>query len=154
MMVESEPLRRDLTLADQKALFVERFAHFGWQAPRLLALLERVSDLYFGEIAQIDMPRWSHNRVALVGDAAYSPSPRSGQGTSLALVGAYVLAAELARHGPDHKAAFARYETRMRPFVEVNQALGRRKAGDEPSDAEVDHAKNAITLCDVTDEVR
>ena len=34
-------------------------------------------------------------RVTLVGDAGYCPSPLSGQGTSLALVGAYVLAGEL-----------------------------------------------------------
>lgn len=146
MMFEGGQLPRNLALADQKALFVEKFGHFGGDAPRLLAMLEGVSDLYFGEIAQISMPCWSKGRVALVGDAAYSPSPRSGQGTSLALVGAYILAAELARHGADYAAAFARYETRMRPFVEVNQALGRRKADDQPSDAEVDEAKNAIIL--------
>jgi len=146
MMFESEPLPRDLSPADQKAVLAEKFGHFGWAAPRLLALLRMAPDLYFGEIAQTSMPRWSRGRVALVGDAAYSPSPRSGQGTSLALVGAYVLAAELAQHGSDSTAGFAAYERRMRPFVELNQALGRRAADDQPSDEEVDHAKNAITL--------
>jgi len=146
MMFDSGPLPRDMTLAEQKALFVEKFGHFGWQAPRLLSLLTEAPDPYFGEIAQVSLPAWSRGRVALVGDAAYSPSPRSGQGTSLALVGAYILAAELAQGGRDHEAAFARYEARMRPFVEVNQALGRRTADDQPSDDEVEHAKNAITL--------
>jgi hypothetical protein len=42
----------------------------------------------------------------------------------LRAVGAYALAWELARHPQDHAAAFARYETTMRPFVEVNQAIG------------------------------
>jgi 2-polyprenyl-6-methoxyphenol hydroxylase-like FAD-dependent oxidoreductase len=60
--------------------------------------------------------------VALVGDAAYAPSFLSGQGISLALVGAYVLAGELAsRDNPSD--AFATYERIARPFVEANQAL-------------------------------
>lgn len=68
------------------------------------------------------MPVWSSGRVALVGDAAYAPSFLSGQGTSLALVGAYVLAGELAsRDNPAD--AFATYERIARPFVEANQAL-------------------------------
>lgn len=146
MMFESEPLPRDLTATQQKALLVEKFRGFGWEAPRLLALLNEASDLYFGEIAQIRMPRWSKGRVALVGDAGYSPSPRSGQGTSLAFVGAYVLATELARHGRDHEAAFAHYEERMRSFVDINQALAIRGPGERASDRELDHAKNAITL--------
>jgi 2-polyprenyl-6-methoxyphenol hydroxylase-like FAD-dependent oxidoreductase len=50
-------------------------------------------------------------------DAGYCASPLSGQGTSLALVGAYVLAEELGR-GFD--GALDRYEARMRPFAELN----------------------------------
>jgi 2-polyprenyl-6-methoxyphenol hydroxylase-like FAD-dependent oxidoreductase len=106
----------------------------------------QMSDLYFGEIAQIHMANWSKGRIALVGDAGYCPSPRSGQGTSLALVGAYVLANELARHGSDYAGAFARYEAQMRPFVEINQALAIRGPGERASDEELYHAKNAITL--------
>ena len=68
------------------------------------------------------MPRWSSGRVVLVGDAAHAPSFLSGQGTSLALVGAYVLAGELATH-TDPVEAFTSYERITRPFVEANQAL-------------------------------
>jgi 2-polyprenyl-6-methoxyphenol hydroxylase-like FAD-dependent oxidoreductase len=146
MMFESGPLPRDLPLSEQKVLLAKKFAHFGWETPRLLAFLKEAPNLYFGEIAQCSLPRWSQGRVALVGDAAYSPSPRSGQGTSLALVGAYVLASELSHHENDYAAGFADYETRMRPFVDLNQALGRRSADDQPSDEEVDYAKNAIAL--------
>jgi 2-polyprenyl-6-methoxyphenol hydroxylase-like FAD-dependent oxidoreductase len=146
MLVESERLSRDLTTAQQKALLIEKFKHYEWQVPRLLDCLKAAPDIYFGEIAQVQMPHWSCSRVALVGDAGYAPSPRSGQGTSLALVGAYVLATELAAQRHDHAAAFARYEARMRPFVELNQALvtyGRGTLGGEQALA---HAKNAIAL--------
>lgn len=68
------------------------------------------------------MDSWSAGRVTLLGDAGYCPSPMSGQGSSLAVVGAYVLAGELARHD-DHNGALSAYERRMRPFVEADQAI-------------------------------
>src|SRR5262249_24578464 len=78
-------------------------------------------------------------RVGLLGDAAFSSSPLSGQGTGLALVGAYLLAGELAGAGWDPAAGFAGYEARMRSFVEANQEIGRlhaRSRGAEGPDAE------------------
>jgi 2-polyprenyl-6-methoxyphenol hydroxylase-like FAD-dependent oxidoreductase len=72
-------------------------------------------------MAQVHLDRWSVGRVGLVGDAAYAASPASGQGTSLALVGGYVLAGELAA---DHRTGFRRYEETMRGFVAANQKLG------------------------------
>ena len=71
------------------------------------------------------MDRWSSGRVGLFGDAAFSSSPMSGQGTGLALVGAYLLAGELAASGWRPDAGFAAFEERMRPFVEANQEIGR-----------------------------
>ena len=88
----------------------------------MLEAMRHATDLYFDTVSQIHMPRWSRGRVALVGDAAFAPSLLTGQGTSLALVGAYVLAGELAAHD-DPCAAFAAYERIVRPYVEVNQAL-------------------------------
>jgi 2-polyprenyl-6-methoxyphenol hydroxylase-like FAD-dependent oxidoreductase len=67
----------------------------GWEVPRLLEMMPTASDWHFDTAAQIDMSRWSQGRVVLVGDAAYCASPMSGQGTSIALIGAYVLAGEL-----------------------------------------------------------
>ncbi|WHT15858.1 FAD-dependent monooxygenase [Crossiella sp. CA-258035] len=99
------------------------FAGIGWQVPNLLADLATAPDFYFDAVAQIEMPSWSTGRIVLLGDAGYCASPASGQGTSLALVGAYVLAGELARHA-DHTAAFAAYERIMRPYVTANQQLG------------------------------
>lgn len=104
------------------------FADGGWEVPRLLEAMRNADDLFFDTVSQIRMPSWSKGRVALTGDAAFAPSFRSGQGTSVALVGAYVLAGELASHDdPAH--AFASYERMLRPFVEANQALATREVG-------------------------
>lgn len=62
----------------------------------MLKALPDADDLFFDAVSQIRMPRWSEGRVALVGDAAFAPSFLTGQGTSLALVGAYMLAHSLA----------------------------------------------------------
>jgi 2-polyprenyl-6-methoxyphenol hydroxylase-like FAD-dependent oxidoreductase len=74
-------------------------------------------DFYFDSVSQIRMDRWCSGRTALLGDAAHCASPLSGMGSGLAVVGAYVLAGELAAAGNDHRAAFARYEARMRDYV-------------------------------------
>jgi 2-polyprenyl-6-methoxyphenol hydroxylase-like FAD-dependent oxidoreductase len=112
--------RRDLKA--QRQLFEEEFADVGWMAPQLLDSLRRDDTAYCDGVSQIHMPRWSKGRVVLVGDAGYAPSFLSGQGSSLAMVGAYVLAGELAST-PNHRAAMESYERILRPFVAANQAL-------------------------------
>ena len=107
----------------QRDLVASVFPEDDWEIPRMVAALRAADDLFFDVAGQIRMPRWSKGRVALVGDAAHAPSFFSGQGSSTALVGAYVLAGELASHGADHPAAFAAYERGIREFVELNQAL-------------------------------
>jgi 2-polyprenyl-6-methoxyphenol hydroxylase-like FAD-dependent oxidoreductase len=109
--------------ACQQRTLAEAYAGEGWEIPRLLDGMPASADFYFDSLSQVHMDGWSNGRVALVGDAAYAASPASGQGTSLALVGAYVLAGELAT-AADHEAGLAAYERRMRPFVARNQALG------------------------------
>jgi 2-polyprenyl-6-methoxyphenol hydroxylase-like FAD-dependent oxidoreductase len=66
--------------------------------------------------------------VALVGDAAACVSLLAGQGTALAMVEAYVLAAELARARGDHTEAFAAYERMLMPFLLSKQKGARRLA--------------------------
>ncbi|QIS24418.1 FAD-dependent oxidoreductase [Nocardia terpenica] len=144
----------------QKSLLRERMAGMGWMAPRILAHLDDSPDFYLDQVAQVVMDRWSRGRVALLGDAAFSSSPMSGQGTGLALVGAYLLAGELATAGWDPEAGFAGYEARMRSFVEANQEIGRLHArilvGSEPGtepDAEwfpelIERAINGVDLPD------
>lgn len=113
---------------EQKKLIEEVFANSEWEMPRILAAMKDTPDFYFDSMAQIHMPHWSKGRVTLVGDAAYSATPMSGQGTSIAIAGAYVLAGELLDAQGDHHVAFSRYEKLMRPFANKNQALAKMSA--------------------------
>jgi 2-polyprenyl-6-methoxyphenol hydroxylase-like FAD-dependent oxidoreductase len=83
--------------------------------------MRRAPDFFFEQMGQVRLDRWSRGRVVLLGDAGYCPTPLTGLGTSLALVGAYVLAGELAAADGDHRAAFARYDQIMRPYVSTAQ---------------------------------
>ncbi|TDV52197.1 FAD-dependent monooxygenase [Actinophytocola oryzae] len=108
--------------ADQRQYLADRYRDESWEVPTLLENLG--ADFYLDELSQVHLDSWSDGRIALVGDAAYCASAASGQGTSLALVGAYVLAGELAAACGDHVAGFAGYEAALREFVDVNQKLG------------------------------
>jgi 2-polyprenyl-6-methoxyphenol hydroxylase-like FAD-dependent oxidoreductase len=120
----SPPLTYDRNdLPAIRRLLAERFAGVGWRTPALLAAAAGADDLYFDALVRVDLDRWSTGRTVLVGDAGYCPSPLTGMGTSLALVGAYVLGGELALADGDHEAAFAAYEARMRPYVRQGQQL-------------------------------
>jgi 2-polyprenyl-6-methoxyphenol hydroxylase-like FAD-dependent oxidoreductase len=110
-------------LDQQRELVAAAFAGGGWDVPRIVAAMRTADDFFFDSVSQIRMPRWTSGRVALVGDAAYAPALLSGQGTSLALIGAYVLAGELTAAGGDRAVAFGAYERALRPFVERNQTL-------------------------------
>ncbi|MFC4945731.1 FAD-dependent monooxygenase [Pseudonocardia sp. GCM10023141] len=124
----AEPVdRHDVTA--QKAHVRNTFTGAGWETDRLLAAMETTADFYFDSVSQVRMDGWTRGRVALVGDAGYCPCFASGQGTSLAMVGAYVLAGELAAAGGDHVVAFAAYDRAMRTFVATNQELGENSIG-------------------------
>jgi 2-polyprenyl-6-methoxyphenol hydroxylase-like FAD-dependent oxidoreductase len=116
-------------LPDQKRLLAERFAGAGWAVPRLLQGMADATDFAFDELAQVRLGAWSRGRVAVLGDAAWSPTPLSGLGTSLALVGAYVLAGELGAAGGEPGIAFRRYEEALRTYVAGAQQLPPGGAG-------------------------
>ena len=105
-----------------KALLRQRTAGMGWQTDRLVDAMADAYDFYFDEMSQIRLPSWSAGRVALLGDAAFGPSPLSGQGTSLAFIGAYLLAHHIST-SPDIRDALALWEYGFRPNVEQNQRL-------------------------------
>lgn len=108
----------------QKTVFASRFATFPPPtSTRALQAIHAASDFYVAQSAQIKLPTWSQNRVALVGDAAYCPSPATGMGTVLAIVGSYVLAGEIAQSPEKLSVAFERYETRLRAYVEGAQKI-------------------------------
>lgn len=107
----------DLDRADQVAILRRTFADVGGLAPRVLAELDD-APMYFDALGQVSSSQWTRGRVALLGDAAYTNATFGGGGTSLGLIGAYVLAGELSR-GDDHRAALVRYEQLMRRHVET-----------------------------------
>jgi 2-polyprenyl-6-methoxyphenol hydroxylase-like FAD-dependent oxidoreductase len=107
----------------KKKLLIEAFANeSSWEVPRLLDAVRSTDDLYFDSVSQVRMPSWSQGRVALIGDAAHCAAFLSGMGSSLAMVGASVLADELAAAAGDHHRAFTRYEEVLRPIVEPIQS--------------------------------
>jgi len=116
-------------LAGQKALLRARFGDDAWECPQILDALDRTDTLYFDRVSQIRMPRWSTGRVALVGDAAYCVSLVAGQGSALAMTGAYVLAGELAKASGRYSEAFANYENILRKFIDNKQRGAERFAG-------------------------
>lgn len=102
----------------QKELLRRRFAGLGWEVPRLLGEeLDNTPAFYFDSITQLRMDGWSRGRVSLAGDAGYCPGPAVGGSTSLAVVGAYVLAGELAEARGDHTRAFPAYEWEIGDYV-------------------------------------
>ncbi|KAF2709137.1 FAD/NAD(P)-binding domain-containing protein [Pleomassaria siparia CBS 279.74] len=111
------------TIEKQKEVWRESFKGAGWQTDRLLAGLSSCQDWYAHEIAQIKMKSWYTGRVVLLGDAGYSPSPFTGMGTTASLVGAYILAGELARNGKNVGAALENYNQIPRPPIDECQRM-------------------------------
>lgn len=111
--------------AQHKQLVEDAFSGLGWKVPELLRSMRDSDELYFDSISRSGVPRWSTGRIALLGDAACGAT-LGGMGTGCAMIGAYVLAGELARARGDHRAAFAAYEKRMRGYAETCRENGNR----------------------------
>ncbi|EHK99034.1 hypothetical protein M7I_5119 [Glarea lozoyensis 74030] len=128
-----------LSTAEQKKMLRALFEDSGWKTGRVLRGMQASNDFYMQEVAQVKIPTWStsNGQIVLLGDAGYCPSPISGMGTTLAVVGAYILAGELvtsiraqianSQDKMPKKLDFSEsarlYEIKMRPFVEKGQAI-------------------------------
>ena len=108
----------------QRLLVRSLFGDLEWELPRLLDELDRAEDLYLDSIRQVVLDSWTSGRVALIGDAGYSPGAAVGGGTSLAIIGAYQLASELARARGDHGRGFAAYQRALEPVVQHSRSVG------------------------------
>ncbi|WKG04610.1 FAD-binding domain [Mycolicibacterium sp. HK-90] len=106
-----------------------QFDDAGWECREILAAVDGVDDLFFDVVSQIRMDTWSRERVLLIGDAAGCISLLGGEGTGLAITEAYALAGEFARADGDHRLAFERYESQLRPFIAGKQAGAERMLG-------------------------
>lgn len=117
------PNRGRLSLAAQQQLLRDRMAGAGWRVDEFLAAMPSADDFYFESISQVHVGQWHRDRVVLLGDAGYCGSPLAGLGTSTALVGAYVLAGELASAPADPPAAFAAYQRELTDYVATAMEL-------------------------------
>src|SRR5215217_8260424 len=121
----SEELMLDYRDVDgQKQVLHQIYGGDGWQVPRLLAAVDDAEDFYFDSISQIVMDSWTKGRVTLVGDAGYSPGPAVGGGTSIAMVGGYVLAQELGQAGRNYQAGLHAYQNRIRGLATKARSIG------------------------------
>jgi 2-polyprenyl-6-methoxyphenol hydroxylase-like FAD-dependent oxidoreductase len=115
--------------ADAQRSYVHgRFDRAGWECPAIMAAMDSSPHIYFDNVSQICMRQWSRDRIALVGDAAACPSLLAGEGASLAMAEAYVLAGELYAAQGKYRTAFERYEAALRPLIERKQKAARRFA--------------------------
>lgn len=117
------PLMADLDLRDTdrcKLVLGGVYGGDAWRVPDLLDEVKHTGELYFDSVSQVRLLRWCEGRVALLGDAASCVS-LFGDGSTLAMIGAFRLAAELAASPGDHGAAFERYEANQRKLVEPRQ---------------------------------
>lgn len=110
-------------ISAQKALVQELFQDADWEISRILKGMHESDDFYMQDIGQVRLDRWSSGRVTVVGDAGYAPSPYTGMGTSIAFIGAYILAGEISRQPNNIPAALESYERVLRPYVESIQKL-------------------------------
>jgi 2-polyprenyl-6-methoxyphenol hydroxylase-like FAD-dependent oxidoreductase len=113
--------------ADPQAAVRTEYRSLGWVVPDVLAQCPPAEEIYYDQVAQIHLPSWRHGRVVLVGDAAYAVSLLAGQGASLGIAGAYLLAEQLSR-AESIEDGLARYEQLWRPIVEEKQEAGRKAA--------------------------
>ena len=109
----------------QKQILKAAFENSGWKCPQLLSEVDSATDFYFDPISQIKMEKWSKGRISLVGDACYCPSLLSGKGSTLAMVGAYVLAGELKEANGNYQEAFEQYQILFKPFMDKKQQAAR-----------------------------
>ncbi|MGW0479819.1 FAD-dependent monooxygenase [Nonomuraea sp. NPDC003214] len=115
----SEPLDYDrYDVEQQRRVLMDAYRGAGWRIPEVLDRLAGVEDIYLDSISRVETDEYARGRVVLLGDAAYG-NTLGGFGSGLALVGAYVLAGELAAAGGDHRAGFAAYQEAFRGYAKV-----------------------------------
>jgi 2-polyprenyl-6-methoxyphenol hydroxylase-like FAD-dependent oxidoreductase len=107
---------------DQQLSLVKRQCEgMSGTAQKVLQELPSGTRIFFDSLTQIVMPNWSKGRIALLGDACGCLTPIAGQGSHMAMAGAYVLASELERYDGEYHGAFSAYERFLKPFISKKQ---------------------------------
>jgi len=125
---------------DAQSAVREAYATLGWVVPRALAKCPESSDVYYDQVAQIEIPRWSRGRVTLLGDACHPTLPFLGQGGVMSIEAGYVVAACLDKYFGDPGVAFTRYEEirKDRTSMVVRKASENKASAFEPRLADKD----------------
>ncbi len=131
------PSVRELTRAELAALTSEQWkerliALFAQDAGPAVEIIRSTAEI-LAATDQHDMPtvpRWWRGPMIIIGDAAHAASPSSGQGASMAIEDAVVLAKCL-RDLPDTERAYAAFERLRRPRVERVVAFGARSSSNK-----------------------
>ncbi len=114
---------------EQMGFLDSRLANLGWVIPQLLEATKKSDDFFFDEAAQIKLDEWHRGRVSLVGDACQCLTLLAGQGASMGMAGAYMLADELHKADGDYKVAFPAYQQKLKPEIDRKQKEARGLAG-------------------------
>ena len=114
--------QKHLTTREQVELLKKEFTGFASPVPEIIQQASTKEKLFFDEVTQIRIhDKWYKNRVVLIGDAAFCIKLLSGQGSSMAMTAAFVLAEQLNRYPDDLTQAFEAYESELRPMIEKMQ---------------------------------
>ncbi|WP_315791159.1 FAD-dependent monooxygenase [Fischerella sp. JS2] len=121
--------KHDVRTHQQKLdLLSDVFGKMGWIVPEILAAMKRSPHLYFDAVSQIKLTPWYKDRVALVGDACQCLTLLAGQGASMAMAGAYILATELFRTNGNYQVAFPAYQAQLQPEIAKRQIQAQKLA--------------------------
>jgi 2-polyprenyl-6-methoxyphenol hydroxylase-like FAD-dependent oxidoreductase len=112
---------KNISATKKKEILLDVYKNSGWIVKEVLEKTPEEKISLFDNIEQIRIPKWSKGRVVLIGDACACLSPVAGQGASMAMLEAYILAKELNKHGSNYNAAFSAYESYLKPDIEKRQ---------------------------------
>lgn len=102
---------------------MDQYSDVGWEWTALLDKMDTAPDFYFDSVSQIEMDNWWKGRVILLGDACCAPSLLAGQGSTLAMVAAYILAGELRLQTEITKKPFNDIKISLTTFSAKNKRL-------------------------------
>jgi 2-polyprenyl-6-methoxyphenol hydroxylase-like FAD-dependent oxidoreductase len=117
----------NMTPDQARSRLYDVYGAMGWVVPEVLKGADHPS-FFFDDVTQVKAPVWSQGRVVLLGDACWCVSLLAGQGASLAMAGAYVLAREVSRNTENLAAALASYQRQLESAIDEKQRAGRRMA--------------------------
>lgn len=107
-----------------KSILEDTYTGSKWINQEVIQSAPNESIGFFDIMKQIQMPKWTKKRVALIGDACACLSPLAGQGASMAMLEAFVLANQL-KKSSNVQESLELYETILKPEIASRQAQAR-----------------------------